>query len=208
MKIGALLLAAGGSRRLGFPKQTVMFEGITLLRRATEALLETGCEPVVVVLGAHRERMAREIAGLPIVVAENEAWESGMGSSVRAGLHEALRRAPDLGAILIGVCDQPGVTGADLRELLALYRTAGLPAAAARYGGALGVPAVFAQRLFGELLALEGDRGARRVIQKQGEQVAGLELPSAERDVDELEDLPEIQSAKNRGDATGSRHRP
>src|SRR3990170_2001437 len=94
-KIGGLLLAAGGSRRLGTPKQLLEFEGKTLLLRAAEALVETSCEPVVVVLGAEIERSKDEIEDLPVSFAINDDWESGMSSSIRVGLEKLLAIEPE-----------------------------------------------------------------------------------------------------------------
>src|SRR5438045_3195305 len=87
--IAAVILAAGASSRLGKPKQLLGFRGHSLLRRAAEAALSAGCQPVVVVLGACLEPSVRELAGLPVQVVENREWQEGIGSSVRTGV-EAL----------------------------------------------------------------------------------------------------------------------
>ena len=83
---GAVILAAGSSSRMGSPKQILPFRGISLLRRAALAALNAGCSPVVVVTGAHAELSRRELDGLDVREALNPRWETGMASSIGAGL--------------------------------------------------------------------------------------------------------------------------
>jgi CTP:molybdopterin cytidylyltransferase MocA len=148
-RVVALVLAAGASRRLGRPKQTVVFEGETLLDRAT--------------------RIAREVADEVIVVTRenNPSADEGMASSIRVGV----ARAGNDARILITLCDQPRVTAAHLCALIAVDA----PIVASGYAGIAGVPAVFAPTLIPELLALQGDVGARAVIERHGAHVIPFE---------------------------------
>src|SRR5918998_1610148 len=91
-RVGAVILAAGSSSRMGSPKQTLQYRGVSLLRRAALAALGAGCSPVVVVTGAHAELSRRELDGLNVREVLNNVWETGMASSVRAGV-EALAGA-------------------------------------------------------------------------------------------------------------------
>lgn len=77
-----LLLAAGGSRRLGKPKQLLMHEGETLLRRAARTALASVCHPMVAVLGAHFETLRAQVQGLPVETVVNDAWPDGIASAV------------------------------------------------------------------------------------------------------------------------------
>ncbi|MEO5719058.1 MAG: NTP transferase domain-containing protein, partial [Chthoniobacterales bacterium] len=86
MKIGAVILAAGSSSRLGQPKQLLQYEGQALVRRAALAALDAGCEPVVLILGAAREKIAPTLHGLALTILPNESWERGMGTSLRLGV--------------------------------------------------------------------------------------------------------------------------
>ena len=148
-RVTALVLAAGASRRLGYPKQTVVFEGETLLDRAT--------------------RIAREVADEVIVVTRenNPEADEGMASSIRAGVGLAGAAT----RILITLCDQPRVTADHLRALIAVDA----PIVATGYAGIAGVPAVFGPELIPELLALRGDVGARAVIERHGAVVVPFE---------------------------------
>lgn len=189
MSIAGVLLAAGASTRMQFPKQLLTVSGETLLHRAARTLLEASCAPVVVVLGARAERMQSEVADLGVAIALNQDWQEGMGSSVRCGLARALQVKPDLEGALLALCDQPQVTAADFIAIQELFRRAGKPIAAAEYGATVGVPAVFAPATFPELLALGGAGGAREVIRAYETSLVRLPLPAALLDVDEPSDL-------------------
>lgn len=157
MRVVAIVLAAGSSSRLGRPKQELVFDGETLLARAT--------------------RIAREVADDVIVVTRenNPDADEGIASSIRAGV-----RAAGEARVLILLCDQPLITAAHLRALIAVDA----PIVATGYRGIAGVPAVFAPELIPELLALRGDRGARVVIEKHGAHVIPFEDAGVDIDTD------------------------
>jgi molybdenum cofactor cytidylyltransferase len=186
-KAGAVVLAAGASRRLGRPKQLIPIEGESLLRRTARLALEAGCAPIVVVLGFEAERMAAELADLHVATAVNANWSSGMGSSLRCGVAAARRARPEMDALLLLVCDQPSLTVDHLRTLLALHGSGSAPVTASAYAGRSGVPAVFAPRFFPELERIEGDCGARDLI--VGHNTQAVPWPEGARDVDFPEDL-------------------
>lgn len=188
-KIGAILLAAGGSSRLGRPKQLVEFEGKTLIRRAAEMLAASKCSPVVVVLGAEIERSSEQLNGLDISICVNENWSDGISSSIKAGLDAVLRREPAVDAVVIALCDQPFVTAEDIDLLLATFRMTGSPIVAASYSDTIGVPALFAREVFNDLFALKGDQGARKLIQQQSEKVSTVDIQRAATDIDRPDDL-------------------
>lgn len=196
LKIGALLLAAGGSSRLGQPKQLLKFKGRSLVRRAAEALVGSGCEPVVVVLGAEIERSTDEIAGLSLTICVNEEWQTGMSSSIKAGLRELLNIEPGLDAVLITLCDQPNVTADMLRRFLSQFRLDRASIIAAHYGETVGVPALFSSELFDELFQLEGDKGARDLIRRQNG-VQTINLESAAFDIDTSNDVKSFDLNKS-----------
>jgi molybdenum cofactor cytidylyltransferase len=158
MRVVAVVLAAGFSRRLGRPKQEVVFEGETLLARATRVAGEVADEVVVV---------TREI---------NPEAEEGMASSIRAGV----ARAGTDARILITLCDQPLVTADHLRALIAIDA----PIVATAYSGIAGVPAIFAPEFVPELLALRGDVGARSIIEKHGAKLVFFDDAAMDVDVE------------------------
>jgi molybdenum cofactor cytidylyltransferase len=186
-KIGGLLLAAGGSQRMGTPKQLLEFEGKTLLCRSAETLAKSKCALVVVILGAEAERSKAEIANLPVSAIVNDDWESGMSSSIRTGLEKLLELKPEIDAVMITLCDQPFVTTEKIDLFVNAFADDISAIIAARYNEVLGVPALFAKSMFGDLLALEGDKGARDLIRKS-DSVVSIDLPEAAFDLDTMDD--------------------
>ena len=189
-KVGGLLLAAGGSSRMGRPKQLIQFEGKTLIRRATETLVHSTCDPIVVVLGAEIDGATNEIADLPANICINENWQAGMSSSIKTGLKKLLNIEPELTAVVITLCDQPHVTADDIGLLLTEFHKTCSPIVAAKYEGIAGVPALFSKGRFESLQNLKGDRGARDLIRSQND-ITTVGLDGAIYDIDTPEDLPD-----------------
>lgn len=169
---------------MGGPKALVTLDGETLLRRAARTALGSGCSPVVAVVGPWEPGLD----GLEVRVVVNAEAAEGMASSIRAGI-AALPAAAT--AALILTVDQPSVDVALVRRLLALSGEAPDRPVACAYGGSLGVPALVPRRLFPDLLALRGDRGAKPILLR--EEAATLPFPEAESDLDTPEDLERIR---------------
>ena len=155
----AVVLAAGASVRLGEPKQLARLAGETLLERAVRAAREAGCSPVVVV---------------------NDAWSEGMASSIRCGVG----KLQEADGVVLMTCDQPAVTAAHLRALMATGE-----ATASHYAGRRGVPAYLPKTAFAQLMRLRGDTGARDLLRE----AAAVELAHGELDIDTAEDLAEAE---------------
>jgi molybdenum cofactor cytidylyltransferase len=197
-EIGIIILAAGGSLRLGKPKQLIEYEGTSLLRRSVEAALNCECGGVVVVLGFEADVLSKHVRDLPATITRNENWAVGMSSSIKAGLIKLFDTKPDIVAVVIMLCDQPFVNEQTIRSLVDTYRLSGKPVVAAEYDGVVGVPALFDREMFDELLKLEGDAGARVVIrQNVGDKVATVPTPEAAFDVDTPEDFQRISNTRD-----------
>ncbi len=194
LKIGGLLLAAGGSSRLGQPKQLLGFQGKTMLRRAAETLAATVCSPVVVVLGASLDASRTELDGLDLSVFENLDWQTGMSSSIRGGLAALLVLEPNVDAVLITLCDQPFVTTEHIDSLIAQFTRHRSAIVAAKYGKTTGVPALFANEVFDDLLDLEGDKGARQIIRNRIADVRTVTINQARIDIDSIDDYEGLLS--------------
>lgn len=192
MNVGAVILAAGSSSRMGRPKQTLQFQGTSLLKRATSAALDAACRPVVVVTGAHAELSRRELDQLDVHEAFNPDWETGMGSSVRTGIESLLSLDADLAAAVLLLCDQPHVTPDVVSKLLAAYRTTGRLLIASTYGESFGVPALFSRELFTELTQLAGSSGAKQIIKRHASAAHFLPFPEGEVDVDTPDDFGKV----------------
>jgi CTP:molybdopterin cytidylyltransferase MocA len=160
------LLAAGGSRRLGQPKQLVRVGGESLIRRMARACLGAQLSPNIVVLGAHAQAVRKELEDLPLTMVENPHWEEGIASSLRIAVKAALAEEPRITALLVTLADQPNVTTAHLSSLVSAQRSSARSIAAADFGDHLGPPVCFAREHFPVLLALSGDCGARNLLRQ------------------------------------------
>lgn len=195
-KITAVVLAAGGSSRLGRPKQLVRRHGVALVARAVEAAAASTGRRVIVVVGAEglrvRALLARAYPRSAVEVVHHAAWRRGLAGSLRRGL-AAL--PADARAVLFVLSDQPLVDAGSLARLIAAWRRRPTHAAAACYSGRLGVPAILPRRAFPALRALSGDEGARKVL--AGDAGASIvEMPEAAFDVDTPEDLARLAAAE------------
>ena len=202
--VGAVILAAGASTRIGIPKQLLQFRGQTFLRRAASAALEAGCRPVVVVTGADAAAAREALRGLDVREGENSQWESGISSSVRVGIEALVTANPKTVAVVLMLCDQPFVTREIIARLVAAHRETGRSIVASGYGGSYGVPALFGKAHFAELATLEGAAGAKQVIQKHLPEVHLLSFPEGEIDIDTPDDLARLQST-DYSDASNAR---
>jgi molybdenum cofactor cytidylyltransferase len=190
-KLAVILLAAGRSRRLGQPKQLLKLEGLSLVRRAAELLLELEPEYCSVVTGAHTDEVSAELRGLPLSAEFNESWQDGMGASIACGV----RRLPaGMDGVLLFLCDQWRVDAADLNRLTAAWCEDNGNIVAASGDGITGPPIIFPARLFAQLAVLEGDRGARSVIEAQQERIKLVCMENARFDLDTPEDLMSLES--------------
>jgi molybdenum cofactor cytidylyltransferase len=178
------ILAAGASRRLGQPKQLVNIDGEPLLRRSCKAALSANIGSVAVILGFQEEACRAAIAGLPVTIQSNETWEEGIGSSIRVAADAAARASS--AALLILQCDQYRITTADLQALHAAWAaTDGSIAFRARHGDYSGPPVILPSACFGRARQLQGDQGARKLLESLGRNaLMEIDLPNAAFDLD------------------------
>jgi molybdenum cofactor cytidylyltransferase len=188
--ISIILLAAGGSSRLGRPKQLLQFEGTTLVQRALDAALEAKPKQVVVVEGAHRGLAEKSNTA---IVVENKDWQEGIASSIRSGLNTVLEYEPGTDAVIFMVCDQPYVTGELLKEIMTAHESSGKDIVASSYAGTVGIPALFSKSYFDALRQLKGDEGAKKIILKNTDGVALVDFPKGNIDIDTAGDYATLQ---------------
>lgn len=191
MTLYGILLAAGEGSRFGQTPKLLAHCGERLLLKHSldrlEALLP---DRISVVLGARADALLPAIGATPYQL--NPHWRIGLSASIKTGL-AAL--PADASAVLIALADQPAVTYADFEHLVDTHRRTGRAVCAA-FDNTLGVPAIIPRRFFNELQALQGDRGARGLLQQwqaRGELVA-IPLPAAALDVDTPADLSHINT--------------
>ena len=195
MSVAAVVLAAGGSARFRKPKQFVLFQGETFIKRIVAAAIQARCAPVVVVTGKDSAPIGLELSGLTVSIAVNPRWQSGLGSSIVVGIRHAMNLAPDVDAVVLLTCDQPFVTTVVLAQLIQLRLTSGKPIIASAYAETIGIPALFDRSCFSDLLRLKGDSGAKRIILTRPHDVASFNFPSGEIDIDTAADYEKLDQA-------------
>ena len=184
MPVSCIVLAAGGSSRLGRAKQLVLFRGRPLVRHAAEVALQSGASKVVVIVPASAPEIVAALDGLSLHTIENPDAIEGIASSIRCGVGNTP------GPWLLTLCDQPLVTPQHLQALLG---ASGLIAATRYPDGRAGVPAWFDASLRDELMALRGDAGAQRVIGADSARVQLVDFEEASVDVDTEEDVARLE---------------
>ncbi len=193
----AAILAAGASTRFGSPKQLVRLAGTPALHQAIANAARVAGHSVTVVLGAHAREIGPALRQSAVSVVINRDWQEGLASSIRAAVHSVPAGSEGLMLVL---ADQVGITADDLKRLFAAWRRHPVLIAAALYGGAPGLPAIFPRWAFPDLLALRGDRDPRLVIRRNVGQVVRIPMPNAAIDLDTPEDLLEIETASSRAE--------
>jgi molybdenum cofactor cytidylyltransferase len=184
--ISAIVLAAGQATRFGRCKQLVLVDGKALLDRVLDNLRASKIDDVVVVLGAHAEKIRGQISFDDVRVVMNPDYADGMSTSIQAGLRALPERVE---AAMIVLADQPFVTPRTLDLLVDEYDRVRPKAIVPTYGNVRGNPVIVGRALFGEMMNLRGDAGGRAIF---GHDV--MTVPVDDRgvtmDIDTMEDLP------------------
>lgn len=160
--VGGIVLAAGESRRFGFPKILLKFGAETLLHRVARIALEGNLHPVVVVLGAYPEAK-QEIRDLNLLVIDNPNWQFGQSTSVK----KALENMPEhIEAVIFILGDQPFITPTLLQSLQHEFALTNAPVIAPIVNGQRANPVLFSRVTFSDLMEITGDIGGRQIFGK------------------------------------------
>lgn len=178
-----VILAAGASTRLGRPKQLLPWQGKTLLQHAVQMALAVTTQPVVVT-GANADQLVAGLNHNQVQIVFNSEWQQGIASSIRCGLQALLHRTPVPDQVIFMVCDQPFVTPQLLLDLINKWQNTRASIVASAYGDTLGIPALFDNTMFSQLLDLHGDTGAKKIIHQYAKEVAPVAFPQGEFDID------------------------
>lgn len=190
---GLIILAAGNSSRMGEPKQLLPFEGKTFLQCTIDAALGSKAGSKVVVLGADKDEIKKSFRADSIPVIHNPEWEKGMASTMQKGL-QYLTKFKKLDQVILVLCDQPFVHSGILDSLIELQESTGKGIVTCKYADTLGVPALFTQQYFEEMMGLKSSEGAKKVIYNHLDDVAELDFPKGAVDIDTYEEYEELMS--------------
>jgi molybdenum cofactor cytidylyltransferase len=200
-RVTGLVLAAGGSQRLGQPKQLLPYGDATLLDHTLDTARACGFDQMICVIGGGADPIRDVVDFSAAEVVENDDFDSGCSSSIGAALQAVDPRSATL-VLMLG--DQPGVTPATVTALLAARGDA--PLAVCRYGDGRGHPLAFARSTFPDLQALHGDKGVWKLLDRYASEVVDVPVPGGiPRDVDTWEDYHAVLGARRDGGTLGRR---
>ncbi|MGE6743133.1 NTP transferase domain-containing protein [Allorhizobium pseudoryzae] len=178
--LGAVLLAAGRASRMGEAGHKLLaeFEGVPLVRRIAERALDALRGPLVAVIGHRATEVTTALTGLPLTIVDNPDFSTGMASSLKAGLSSPA--LADVAGVMVLLADMPGLTSDDLERLSGAFLEAeGRAIVRAVANGKRGNPVILPRATFADLMLLEGDVGARHVIETCGLPIIDVELGAA-----------------------------
>jgi molybdenum cofactor cytidylyltransferase len=183
---------------LGKPKQLLNCQGESLLCHIVNVAAATNVKPLVVVLGANAALLIPEIDEAKASIATNENYKNGMASSITTGLKYLIEKNPLTDGVLVLMCDQPFVSAELLNNLIHTQQQTGKPIVASTYGDTIGTPALFHKAIFNELLSLQGDTGARKIIQQHLNEVATVPFEKGNVDIDTQYDYENLLKSVNK----------
>lgn len=187
--VTGLVLAAGGSRRLGEPKQLLPYRSGTLLGHTLDTARASGFDQLIVALGGSSAQVLRRVDLSGTEVVENPDFGEGCSSSIAAGMR-VLDPRSELLVLMLG--DQPGVTSATVRALID-GSGEGTTLAVCRYDDGRGHPLAFGRALFSELGELHGDKAVWKLMDRRAGEVVEVRVPGPiPTDVDTREDYEAI----------------
>jgi molybdenum cofactor cytidylyltransferase len=188
--IRSIILAAGESKRMGFPKMLLAFNGKTMIENVIEHVAESESSGNLVVLGANREKLTDIIGKYNVSFCYNENYRQGMLSSVQCGM----RNLPgDTGAVLVFQGDQPFITPGVINSVIRAYRSSGKGIVIPACGGKRGHPLLLDNRYMTAVDDLDPQKGLREIIERHSDDVFVVETgePGILRDFDTFEDYME-----------------
>jgi len=173
--IGAIILAAGRSTRMGSNKLLEDLNGKPLVRHVAEAALASKARPIFIVSGHQPERLSVALEGLPLAFIHNPDFADGLSISLKTGIATL---PAEVTAVIVLLGDMPLISSMAINEVIMAFEAAPEKIAAVPvYGGEWGNPVLLSQALFAEVARLQGDAGARKLLQGRAGDV--LEVPVA-----------------------------
>ena len=193
-EIPVLLLAAGGSSRMGQPKQLLPWGNQTLIEHQIEILQDTG-NPINVVIGSNSDLVIPIIEKYPVNILVNTNWESGMGSSISLGINQIIQKFPNAKGVMMTLLDQPLITTAFFKKMLDAYQPSSKQILVSHSdSGWTGVPVLFDEYYFKKLTELRNDEGAKKIIKRHEENLILIEAGELLEDMDTPETYQQLLS--------------
>lgn len=201
-KIGAIILAAGQSRRMGIPKVLLRLNGKPLFLYACELAIDHSLHPIVVIGGKYSDLIQNEVKQYEnIITVHNPDYEKGMSTSLRLGV-DILTEKVD--ATLIFLADQPLIPKLVVQSVLTCYskhKNAGVLIVRPSFNGKDGHPVLFSSKLFPQFSSIQGDEGGKQIVKKFKKQTAVIPFYNSYigLDIDTPADYRKVKEIFKRG---------
>ncbi|MDO9553931.1 nucleotidyltransferase family protein [Rhodonellum sp.] len=186
-KTALILLAAGGSTRMGVPKQLLMYKNRSLLQISIDTGIHSNTQYQLLVLGEKYAQILSQIKLGKMDVIVNAAWEKGMASTLKLGLEYVMEKG-SFDQVVVILCDQPFISPELIDQLITTQNATGKGIVACHYKETNGVPVLFTKKYFPELLKLTGKEGAKKLIYEHSGDLALVDFELGIVDIDTRED--------------------
>jgi molybdenum cofactor cytidylyltransferase len=191
-KVAAIILAAGGSTRLGRPKQLLDWFGKPFVKQLVDLTKDAKLDPVIVVTGSDREAIERAIKGSEVTIIYNEHWQNGQSSSMQVGVKGLLNEQVD--SFIIFLCDQPQVPVELIERMTAESQRKELDIVATSVQGKICPPTLFKKQCIDGIMSLQGDQGGRALFKNYQTEILEWEDVRLLQDSDTEEDYDKLKS--------------
>ena len=196
LKIAILILAAGGSSRMGSPKQLLKWKNSNLLNHTILKAIKTKIKDIFVVLGANADLIIPKIDDKKVKILISQDWKNGLGSSISVGVNHIIQSNSSIDGLLIMLSDQPLIEFDHYLKLIKDFSSGNEAIIASKYNDSkLGVPALFDKIYFKDLCELNSDFGAKQLISRYAENVISVENEKSRFDIDTPEQYQNLYKA-------------
>lgn len=187
-KLAVLILAAGNSSRMGVSKQLLKWKDTNLLQHTINTVNAVNSENIVV-LGANYSKIRSQIEDKKMCVLCHQNWQKGLGSTISFGINYINNSLPHIDNVLIMLADQPLITADFLNQMIETQKLYQNKIICTLYQNEkLGVPAIFNNSFFEELLQLNNDKGAKNILQNYSDRILSVDGENLISDIDTIED--------------------
>lgn len=199
MNTGVIILAAGAATRISKPKMLLPINGKTILSLLLQEIEQVKPAATLIVTGHYHQEIEQHIDKKQAELLYNEDWAKGVSTSIRIGVLQMLESNKELDSILIAVSDQPYLNSELLLRMLEKRKQCGKGIVAASYSHSIGTPVLFDKKYFSALQKLEGDRGAKSILQAHFDDIETVDFPMGEMDIDTEDDYEKFCRQKGGG---------
>ncbi len=201
MKLGVVILAAGAASRIGMAKMLLPYAGQTILGHIVQEVQALDPATICLVTGKYSNEIQMALGATSVDIRPFSNWQAGMAASIKFGMACILEKEPNIDAILFVVSDQPFLERQLLFRMVKAFQETGKGIVAAQYQEQFGTPVLFHARYIPQISNLEGDRGAKKLVEHQLDNLALVDFPLGAFDIDTVEDYAQFQLLLKQQDA-------